>query len=326
MDGNPGDGIWRYRDAVGSLPREISIGEGATPMVSIEHGGQKIHLKLEFLSPTGSYKDRGAAYSLSLLASLGAESVTEDSSGNAGAAYAAFAAALGLRCTVFVPMGAPPQKLEAIRRYGAAIHEVRRGREAAHRLARSRADYAGHSWAAPFLTGVGTLADEIVEQCGGSAPGEIIFPVGQGGLLYAVYLGFRRLLAARKITSLPVLTGVQAQNCAPLYWAAQLAAGALPKIRPKVTAADAAAIERPVRWMRVLQAVAETGGQWLTVGEEEISAARDSLLEMGYDVEPTSALPWAIALRRTRTKEGLKPDTVIPLTGSGWKSRGAKSA
>lgn len=318
----PGPGIWKFRAALGSLPREISLGEGSTPLLPASLGRQEVLLKLEHLSPTGSYKDRGAAYCLSLLASLGMKSVTEDSSGNAGAAYAAYAAALGMECEVFVPGGAPAEKIEAIRRYGARVHEIPEGREAAHDRARGLPSYAGHAWAAPFLIGVGTLAWEILEQTGGTPPGEVILPVGQGGLLYATYLAFRWLHRRGRIPSMPILSAVQAEACAPLSEAARAGGGRLPEIARRETAADAVAVRAPVRWRQVLRAVQETGGEWHTVSEDEIGEARKSLAALGHDVEPASALPWAVLRRRVRSGVELHPCTIAPLTGSGWKSRG----
>ena len=318
-DTRPGRGIWRRRDAIGGLPREASLGEGETPLLPVDAGSSKVFLKLEYRSPTGSYKDRGAAYCLSLLASMGEDSVVEDSSGNAGAAYAAYAAHLGMRCKVFVPVGAPRGKIAAIRKYGAEVEEVPGGREAAHDRARKQPSYAGHAWAAPFLLGVETLAYEALDQMEGIPPDEVILPAGQGGLLYSTYLAFRRLRDEGRIASLPVLTAVQAEACAPLFHAANLGADTLPKIRPRPTAADAIRIARPVRWRSVLRAVEETGGEWAAVSEEEIGKALDDLAKMGHDVEPASAVVWAIVLRRLRTREGLRERVLVPLTGSGRK-------
>lgn len=320
-DTPPGPGIWRHRSAVGALPREVTLGEGSTPLVSAGIGGDRVRLKLEHLSPTGSYKDRGAAYCLSLLASLGVRSVTEDSSGNAGAAYAAYAAALEICCRVFVPSEVPPAKLAAIRRHGAEVRRVSGGREATHLAARSSADYAGHSWAAPFLVGVGTIADEILEESGGTAPAEVICPVGGGGLITALHLAFRRLQRDGRLRSLPALTGAQARNCAPLCLAAERGGVTLPEITPRPTAADAVALERPVRWRGALAAVRETGGEWISVPEEEIRSAGRALAGIGHDVEPSSALAWA-ALRIRKREGGPGGETVLLLTGSGRKTPG----
>ena len=324
-DTPPGLGIFRHRSVLGVLEREISLGEGDTPVVEAVLDDRPVACKLEFLSPTGSYKDRGVAYQVSALASAGAGAVAEDSSGNAGAAYAAYAAAAGLRCEVFVPEGTPAGKTEAIRRYGATLHEVAGDREATHQAARAHPAYAGHSWMAPYLLGLQTFAHEVLEHGGGNPPAEILFPVGQGGFLYATYLAFDRLLREGRIDRLPALTGVQAEACAPYHRAAELDADILPEIVARPTLADAIRTARPVRWRQVLAAVKATGGEWAVVAEREIEPAREDLARRGLDVEPTSALPWAVLLRRSRTREGFRGPTLLPLTGSGWKARSPRT-
>ena len=89
----------------------MSLGEGLTPVVSETIEGSRVCLKLDFMQPTGSFKDRGASVLISLLKSLGVTEVVEDSSGNAGAAISAYAAAAGMRCRIFSPDYTPQGKL-----------------------------------------------------------------------------------------------------------------------------------------------------------------------------------------------------------------------
>jgi len=98
-------GMWRYRHAFG-LPENapvVSLGEGSTPLIPQQLQGKTIWLKLESLNPTGSYKDRGSAVLLSQLAARGVQQAVEDSSGNAGASFAAYAARTGINARVYVP-------------------------------------------------------------------------------------------------------------------------------------------------------------------------------------------------------------------------------
>ena len=124
--------LWRYRAA---LPRVIdapvSMGEGCTPMAERAWGALRPHFKLEWFNPTCSFKDRGAAVMLSWLRQIGIGAVGEDSSGNGGAAIAAFGAAAGMAVTIFAPAYASPAKIAQIR--------LRRRREAGGRAARSLA-------------------------------------------------------------------------------------------------------------------------------------------------------------------------------------------
>ena len=102
--------MWRYRE---SLPivndaNIVSFDEGMTPMIPFDIGPGSLHLKLEQLFTTGSYKDRGAAVLISKAKELGIERVVEDSSGNAGCAIAAYAAKAGIRCEILVPASTSP--------------------------------------------------------------------------------------------------------------------------------------------------------------------------------------------------------------------------
>ena len=118
--------FWRYREAL-ALPDSapvISLGEVITPLLDARFRGWNVSLKLEYVLPTGSYKDRGVAVCLDILARSGVRSVAEDSSGNAGASTAAYAAAAGIRADIYIPEGASPAKVNQIRIYGAQCHLV----------------------------------------------------------------------------------------------------------------------------------------------------------------------------------------------------------
>ncbi len=153
--------LWRYRSA---LPIDIenpnTLGEGCTPIVQRSFMGARCSFKLEWFSPTGSFKDRGASVMLSCLRQQGIDSVIEDSSGNGGAAIAAYAAAGGMKAHVYVPQSTSPAKIAQTRAYGAAIIKVPGPREAAETAAIKAASgvfYAGHNWHPFFLQGAKTL-------------------------------------------------------------------------------------------------------------------------------------------------------------------------
>ncbi|MEY3150172.1 MAG: hypothetical protein RLY92_399, partial [Chloroflexota bacterium] len=104
---NAEPGLWRYRHTF-PLPHNaqpVTLGEGGTPLIAaqLDAGGPTVHFKLESLNPTGSYKDRGTAVLLSWLQAQGITAAVEDSSGNAGASFAAYAARAGIRARVFAP-------------------------------------------------------------------------------------------------------------------------------------------------------------------------------------------------------------------------------
>jgi len=329
--------LWRYRAMlpVGHEEGVISLGEGFTPLVETQVYDIRIHCKLEFLNPTGSFKDRGTAVLINMLRGLGVKRVVEDSSGNAGASLAAYAARSayyaarsGIEAEIYVPAYASPNKLAQIAIYGARLVKVEGPRERASQAAQEAADqgayYASHYYNPFTLEGLKTIAYEIAEQLDWRAPDNLALPVGQGTLLLGAYRGFKHLLAAGLIEKLPRLFAVQAEPCAPLHEAYQQGlddALLMPSapIEKNETVAEGISTARPVRGRQVLAAVRETGGAVLAVSDEATLRARDELARRGLYVEPTSAVAIA-ALLQLRGLIGPEELTVVPLTGSGLKS------
>src|SRR4030043_2273549 len=105
------------------------MGEGFTPLEEMEFDGHRVLLKIDYLFPTGSYKDRGATVLISKLRELGIRKVIEDSSGNAGSAIAAYCARAGIECEIYVPESTSAGKLVQIQSYGATLEKVKGSRE-----------------------------------------------------------------------------------------------------------------------------------------------------------------------------------------------------
>ncbi|MBG0787930.1 MAG: threonine synthase [Anaerolineaceae bacterium] len=325
---NPADySIWRYGDL---LPLDIHqplrvMGVGWTPLVPVGIAGREIHLKLEFLSPSGSFKDRGVNAMVNQLAAMGASSLVEDSSGNAGASLAAHAARFGLEAEVFVPAATSPAKIQQIAVYGATVTPVPGPRQAAadavQASLRPGRAYASHAYNPAYLAGQTTAAYELWEQLGRSAPDWIILPAAQGGQFLGLYFGFSQLLASGLIEKLPRLVAVQAERVAPIVKAWEAGLDCIPAVEPAgPTLAEGAAIPRPVRDKRILQALHESGGTAVAVSEDEITAARETMAHQGYYIEPTSALAYAGYLRLI-DRIGVEERVVLPLTGSGLKGK-----
>ncbi len=319
-------GLWRYREAL-ALPAEarpVSLGEVRTPLLPVDDPRSRLHLKLDFLFPTGSFKDRGAAVMLTQARYLGVSKVVEDSSGNAGAAVAAYAAAAGMAATIYVPASAPAAKIAQIAAYGAQLVRVPGARAATTAAVQAEAAhtyYASHVWNPFFLEGVQTVAFEIWEQLGQAAPDWVITPVGHGTMLLGLFLGFRHLLRAGLIPTLPRIVGVQAAAVAPLVAALAQPAPALPAIVASDTLADGIAITQPLRWRQILAAVRAAQGQLVAVSEDEIRQATQRWARRGLLMEPTSAT--ALAAYDSLSRRGLFESTAIvvaPITGSGVKS------
>lgn len=300
------------------------MGEGGTPLIERQWEGRAVHLKMDYLAPTGSFKDRGVAVLMSYLKQRGVASILEDLSGNAGAAMAAYSAAAGIACRILVPASAPAGKLVQMRAMGADVVPIEGSRQDVSDAALAEAEktfYASHNWQPFFLEGTKTVAYEIWEQLGFRAPDNVIAPCGGGSNVIGCHIGFRELLAAGQIDRMPRIFGIQAANCGPV--AAAFAAGADDYIPTETTAtvADGIALSRPVRLRQMLAAARETGGAMVAVGEDEIVAALESLLRLGLFVEPTSAAG-AAGLGKLIAAGDIKANdtTVLILTGSGLKA------
>lgn len=274
--------------------------------------------------PSGSFKDRGAAAMLSLLREQGVRAVLEDSSGNGGAAVAAYAAAGGLHATILVPATTSPGKTVQSRAYGAAIELVPGSRQDTADAALRRAEtifYASHNWHPFFLQGVKTLAYELWEQLDFAAPDNIVTPCGAGSIVLGCAIGFSELRRVGAIARLPRLFAVQPANCAPI--AASFQAGADEPVPTAIapTIAEGTAIARPIRLREVVAALRESGGGAVMLGEAEIAAATRDLAAIGCYVEPTAAQP-AAAFAKLLATGTIAPGqrTVLVLTGAGLKA------
>ncbi len=315
-------GIWRYRHTF-NLPENadiVSLGEGDTPLIWSEIQGRNIAFKLEYLNPTGSFKDRGTAPLVSLLLAHQVGQAVEDSSGNAGASFAAYAARAGMKARVFVPDAASGPKRAQIGVYGAELVRVMGPRsnaaDAVKKAAGQGAVYASHVYLPFGLPGLATVAYELFEQLG-TVPGAVITPVGHGSLLLGVWRGFKALQAAGLVQDLPKLIGVQAQACAPIWAVHTAGAAGLGWVTEGLTLAEGIRIKNPVRGDAVLAAVEASGGTIVAVEEDAISTGRNELARKGMFVEPTSAVVWQAL---TQVIEEVRDPVVVLLTGSGFKS------
>jgi threonine synthase len=317
--------MWRYRSLL--LPptvNPVTMGEGWTPLIPIEVDGTTAHLKLESLNPSGSFKDRGASLLVSILTSVGITTFHDDSSGNAGAALAAYAARAGSSAHLFVPESASPVKKAQIALYGAWLTEVPGPREASTRAAEAlhaqgQSYYASHAYNpfSPFA--YKSIAYELWEQLGRRAPGTVVLPLGHGTQLLGLAMGFQDLLNARLIDGQPRLVGVQAQSCAPLWHQYHNGHEQDGHASAGPTMAEGIRISEPVRSQAVLDAVRASGGTIIAVDEMAIVDGLKELAARGITVEPTSAVVW-YALRQLIHSATFPGPVVLSLTGSGFKT------
>jgi len=314
--------IWRYAK---SLPLRItdpiSLGEGCTPLISSEIDGLQFDFKLEWFSPTGSFKDRGVSVLISFLKQQGIGEVVEDSSGNAGAAMAAYGAAAGMAVTVLVPSYTQPTKIVQTRAYGAELILVPGTREDTAAAAINMAEktfYASHNWHPMFLQGTKSLGYEIWEDLGFAVPDNIVIPASEGSNVLGCYIAFQELMRSGEIDRMPRLFATQPENCAPLHHALQ---GTQQK-RFLPTVAEGTAVKSPTRLQTMVQAVQGTNGGSVAISEDEIISASKRLARAGIFTEPSSAHAWAGARKLIERGQISRSDrTVVVLTGTGLKAQ-----
>jgi len=312
-------GLWRYQHAFGLADDApvVSLGEGRTPLIWNEIAGKKVGFKLEYQNPTGSYKDRGSAVLASELLRRGVNEAVEDSSGNAGASFAAYAARAGIKARIFVPESASGPKRIQIERVGAELVRIPGPRSAAAEAVLSEVMkgtvYASHAYAPFGLAGIATIAYEIYEDLG-YAPGSVIAPVGHGGLLLGIIMGFRALENAGCISRSPYYLGVQAAACAPMT--ALFKTGTDKDVTEGTTIAEGVKVRNPSRAGAIIKSFSTGNGEMLSIAEEKILPAADDLAQRGFYVEPTSALGWAAFLGEPKK---LVDPVIVILSGSGYK-------
>ncbi len=308
--------MWKFSSVIPAKPL-VSLGEGFTPLVRAGFLGKNVNLKLEYLNPTGSFKDRGSAVAISKALEFNANTVVEDSSGNAGISVAAYASAAGIRARIYVPKDAPEGKKVLIKYLGADLVETQSRAEAARLAVESVSAgdvYIGHAWNPWFLQGTKTLAYELLDQLG-HVPDAVVLPVSAGTLLLGLYIGFNELMNLGVVSRLPRLYAVQAQGFARIY----------EEIHGKYVGeptriADALRVSDPPRLNQAVGAIVNTGGDALVVNDNELISAWKYLVKRGFVIEPSSAI--ALAGYWELTRRGVvqrDEEVVIVLTGNGLK-------
>ena len=290
----------------------VTLGEMPTPLLPRMMDGRRFYFKMEDRQPTGSFKDRGAKRLIGELAHIGIDKVALDTAGNAGAAVAAYAAAAGIACRVYVPDDVSAERVKQIAAYGADIVRVPNGRARTMAMAQEElgaAYYASHIYNPLFIDGVKSMAYEIYDQLGGTVPDYIFVPIGNGTMLLGLYQGFE------EIGRLPHFVGVQSTKCAPVVDAFH----GFPHTPYRHTIAETIRVEEPPRMEAILWALRSSQGDAIAVEDGAILTAAKALGERGIYAELTAAA--ALAGARAFFTEGM-PDNyrvIVPIPGSGLK-------
>jgi threonine synthase len=304
-----------------TLPEHVlDLGQGATPLVAAPELAANLHLKVEGQNPTGSHKDRFQAIAVGLARALGYPGVVTSSTGNHGAAAAAFAARAGLRCLVCLHPEAPPALMSQIASYGAAIAIVpgREG-ELISRLVdggwypATSADPALAGRANPYGSeGYKRIAFEIVETLG-DVPPVVAVAAASGDTLYGIWRGFQDL-HERLGLRVPGLLACQPVGSAPLALALREdGRGVVSEPHSlALSVRDASSGRHASRLVRSHVALP------VTVEEDQLADATRALAAHGFCVEPASALALAgLRLARERGVVASEAPAVAILTSSG---------
>jgi threonine synthase len=298
----------------------VTLGEGGTPLIRSdplsEATGCDVHLKFEGTNPTGSFKDRGMTLAISRAVQEGARAVVCASTGNTSASAAAYAGRAGLACAVLVPAGRIASgKMAQTLVHGATVLEIEGTFDQALDLARQLTNSHAVSLVNsvnPFrLQGQKTAAFEICDALG-RAPDYHLTPVGNAGNITSHWMGYRDYQGAGEVVTLPALFGFQAQGADPIVRGKPIA-------DPR-TVASAIRIGNPASWEKAVKAAAESGGEILSVTDDQILEAYGELAREGVFAEPASAASVA-GLRRLAGEGRLDPGATVVcvLTGHGLK-------
>jgi threonine synthase len=327
--------LWRYHELlpVRSAGSVVSLGEGLTPLLPMERlgaalGAPRLLMKDEGALPTGTFKARGAAVGVSRAAELGATGVALPSNGNAGAAWAAYAARAGLPCLVALPAGAPEITWAECVAAGARAYLVDGLIGDAGRVIRAAvADRPGYQDVStlkePYrLEGKKTIGLEIAEQLGWRVPDVIICPTGGGVGLIGVAKGLRELAQLGWIGPvLPRLVAVQAAGCAPVVRAFERQADTTEPWPEARTEAFGLTVPDPLGGFLVLEAIRATAGTAVAVTDEELLASqRQAARAEGTWVCPEGAACFAAVAQLRRAGWLADSDEVVVVnTGAGLK-------
>ena len=320
----PREGLWRFRallplDPDGPAP--LTLQEGGTPLIALPGDGPgRIWIKDETRNPTGAFKDRFQAVSLSVARAMGFGKVAASTTGNHGTSLAAYAARAGLECVVFCDPRTPAVQRRLMRFFGARVAVLAARRQHLAWLVREHKWYPSTNMTprpvgTPYgVEGYKTIAFELVEQLG-RPPDAMFVPVAAGDGLYGPWKGFRELRELGFAETAPRMVAVQAAGCDPVVQGFARGLDRVPVHPDPRTFALSIADE--TAGGVALRALRESGGAAVSVSDAAIAAAMRHLAQLGLAVEPSAAASVAGALAEQRAgRIGPDQDVVCMVTGA----------
>ncbi|KOG66161.1 pyridoxal-5'-phosphate-dependent protein subunit beta [Streptomyces griseoflavus] len=342
LAGYPG-GPWGWPETLPVSGPPVTLGEGGTPNIRLRTDpaalgdgrapecGSELWVKYEGGNPTGSHKDRAMAVGVAAAVETGADTVCAASSGNAGAAAAAYAGRAGLRCVVFTTESVPPALAAQIDLLGA--EQVRCAGGFPERNAAMARAVAEHGWypltsysspspgGNPYANeGYKSVAYELARDFAGRRIGAVVAPTSRADLLAGIERGFRELAAAGLVSATPRMIAAEPAGAAPFTAAlrhADRAAQERTRVESHPTAAFSLGENSPC-WQG-LDALWRSGGTAVAVAEKEFLAEQHRLAQQGLLLEASSAVAVSVARRMLREQ----PELVVAIgTATGMKGLG----
>ena len=290
---------------------------------------EKLWIKDESPNPSASFKDRASAIVMARAKEIKADVVVAASTGNAGAANACMAAALGMNAVIFAPKTAPQAKIAQLLVFGAKVLLVDGNYDQAFDLSIEASHefgwYNRNTGFNPYTAeGKKTAAYEIweqvlVNQSDDAKNLNVFIPVGDGNIISGIYKGFKDLLELGWIKRLPRLIGVQAEGSAAIANAFNQGVNTITPVQAN-TIADSISVDLPRDGYRALRAVRESNGTYVTVTDQAILNAIPELGKVGIFAEPAGATAYAGLVAALENNTIQKSDPILVLnTGSGLK-------
>jgi threonine synthase len=293
--------MWRYRELMPLLAGDepVTLGEGFTPLLHARRLGASLGLdrlliKDESLNPTNSFKARGLSAAISRAKALRAETVFLPTAGNAGNAAAAYAAAAGMKCEVFLPRDAKQPFVDECRLYGANVTLVDGLITDAGKVATETAKPRGWYEVSTFrevgrAEGKKTMGYELAEQLNWTLPDWIIYPTGGGTGLVGMWKAFAEMEAIGwlAVGRRPKMVSVQTEGCAPIIRAFAAGAETASTWENAHTVADGLRVPRAIADFLILRTIRESGGTAVAVSDAQMV---DDMMAIGRE-EGVSAAP-----------------------------------
>ena len=325
--------LWRYHPVLpADLEEAVTLGEGFTPLLETKRLGDALGyadlwVKDEGQNPTASFKARGMSAAVTMARKLGASKLAAPSAGNAGGALAAYAVAAGLEAHIFMPSDVPQSNYLECKAAGAKVTLVDGLISDCGRIVSERKQREGwfevSTLKEPYrLEGKKTMGYELAEQFGWILPDAILYPCGGGVGLIGMWKAFQELEALGWIgAKRPKMIAVQAQGCAPIVRAFETGAKSSDFWSGAYTVASGLRVPKALGDFLVLEAVRESRGTAVAVGDRDMMDAAVKLAGLeGIFAAPEGGACFA-ALPALKERGVLRHDEriVVYNTGSGLK-------